>query len=210
MRRFAGLLVGAVILVGLTQLASASLILQIQMGGVDIRYDGTNIVSVGAPTPDPLTNATFLVDHVLVGADTSGVTLGLSIPGVSNLPVSGGQVSSAANGSLDLDLGGGQFLSLTLDSATVSYIPVFSTVYFVFVGSAATIDGQQLPYGLTLGDPVSVSFSTQMMAPITQSGGFVSSFLAAGTGEIQGVPEPATLSLLALGGLAMLRRRKSA
>ena len=208
MRRFSILLVGSVILVGLTQVASAGIM--IQLGGVDLRYNGTNIVDAGSADPDPLTNATFLVDSVPVGVDNTGVTLDLYIPGVFNIPVGGGQVNSAANGSLDLDLGGGEFLWLTLDSAVVTYIPVTSTVEFIFAGAASSIDGQQLPYGLSLADPVSASFSTQLSQPASQSGGFVSAFVSAGTGEIQGVPEPATLALLAFGGLALIRRRRRA
>jgi hypothetical protein len=207
MKWFSLLLVGSVMLAVLAPAASASFI-QIQLGGVDLQYDGTDIRNAGSPNPDPLTNATFLVDSVAIGADTTNVTLDLYIPGVSALPVGGGQVSSLSGGSLDLELGGGQYLELSLASAIVAYIPATSLIQFVFLGSVASIDGQDLPFDVVLAEPVSISFSTQLKAPITQSGGLVTSFQTAGTGEIQGVPEPATLSLLVIGSLAMMWRRR--
>ncbi|MFB3894246.1 MAG: PEP-CTERM sorting domain-containing protein [Phycisphaerae bacterium] len=209
MKRVAMMLVGSVVLVALTGAASAT-IMQIQIGGLDLVYDGVKIVDAGGASPDPLTNATFLLDGVNKGAVTTGVTMDLMIPGVSGIPAAGGQVSSDPGGTLSLTLGsGGDYLTLTLGSAVVSYIPLPGTVQFVFVGSAATIDGQQLPFGLSLGDPVSVSVSSQITQPVTQSGGIVTGFETAGTGEIQGVPEPGTIALLALGALAALRRRRA-
>jgi hypothetical protein len=201
-------MMAAVVLLGLAQAAHAQL-LQIQMGGVDLRYSGNQIrdFDPGNANPDPLTNATFLLDSTQVGVDTTDVTLDLLVPGVMNIPVGGGTVNSATNGSLDLDLGSGQFLSLALDSASVTYIPATSTVNYVFIGAAAAITGQNLPFGLTLGDPVSASFSIQTTEPVGSSGGFVTVFTTAGTGEIQGVPEPASLVLLSLGALTLLRRR---
>ena len=211
MKRFTLLLVGSVMLAGVAPIASAALI-QIQLGGVDLRYNGTNLFDAGTSSPDPLTNATFMVDGFEAGVDTTDVTMDLHIPGVTNIPVGGGQLNSSSGGSLNLDLGGGEYLSLALDSAFVAYIPMTSTIQFVFIGSAASSTGQNLPHGISINDPIGISFSTQIVEPISQSGGFVAVFKSAGTGEIQGfgvgIPEPATLSLLALGGLAILRRRR--
>jgi hypothetical protein len=210
--KYLGILAASLLLALVAQPASAAYI-QIQLGGLDLQYDGSSIYDSGTADPAPLTNATFLSDGVALGpADTSDVTLDLQIPGVLNIPAAGGSVTSASGGNLYLDLGDGEFLSLTLDVANVNYVPLTSTVQFVFAGSAASIDGQQLPYGITLGEPVSVSFSTQLIEPasyvVTQDGSFVGSFDAQGTGEIHAVPEPATLGLLGLGGLAILRRRR--
>lgn len=192
--------------------ASAEMI-QIQLGGVGLSYDGSSIVDTGPADPDPLTNATFLENDTPVGVVDENVTLNLNIPGVFNIPAgpTGGQVSSLDGGSLDLVVDDSTILSLTLDSVTVNYIPVISTVQFVFAGSSSTIDEQDLPFGLALVNPVSVSFSTQI-SQITDDGTSVSSFTSAGTGEIQGVPEPATLGILAFGGIMTLwqKRRKVA
>jgi hypothetical protein len=199
--------VAAMLLATIVASSASAEMIQIQLGGVGLSYDGSTIVDTGSADPDPLTNATFLADELWLGADITGVTLDLNIPGVSNIPVDGGQVSSAINGSLDLDLGGGEFLNLTLDSVTVNYIKVISTVQFVFAGASSTIDDQNLPYDLSLVDPVSVSFSTQIKE-IADDGTYVTSFTSAGTGEIQGVPEPATLGILAFGGIMTLWRKR--
>jgi len=200
------------ILLSLTQVSSAAVI-QIQLGGVDLTYQGTNIVDGGTSDPDELTNAIFLVDDLEVGQDTNDVTLDLRVPGVQNISTGGGQVNSQAGGFMDLQLGDGEFLTLALDSATVVYLPTTSLMQFVFVGSLASSTGQNLPYEISIDDPIGISFSTRITEPISHSGGFVTAFKSAGTGEIQGfgvgIPEPATMGMLALGGLALLRRRRT-
>lgn len=196
-----------VAMVGLPQAASADVI-QIQLGGVDLFYTGGIVRDSGTSNPDPLTNATFLVNSAVAGVDDTDVTLDLSIPGVLNLPAAGGSVNSAIGGDLDLALGGGEHLSLTLQSATVTNVPLTATLNIIFIASATTLDSQQLPFGITIAEPVSISFSTQTTEPISQSGGHVTVFRSAGTGEISGVPEPATMSLLVIGSLTVLRRRR--
>ncbi|MHB1156663.1 MAG: PEP-CTERM sorting domain-containing protein [Phycisphaerales bacterium] len=208
MARFQWRAAGLIVLwAGLAQAA----MIQIQLGGVDIQYTAQTIMdhSPDLADPDPLTNATFLVDGAQVGVVNTGVTLNMTIPGVMNIPVGGGTVNSAAGGTFDLSLGGGDYLSLTLEQTSVTYIPVYAQINFVFAGAAAAINGQQLPFVVSIGDPVSITFSTQVVPnTITTSGGYLTGFLAAGTGEIQGVPEPATLGLLAVGGVALLSRRR--
>jgi hypothetical protein len=158
--------------------------------------------------PDTLTNATFLVDNALVGVDVTGVTLDLLLPDVSNIPVGGGQVTSAADGTIDLDLGGGEFLSLTLEEATIAYLPLVGTIQFVFAAADGSVDDQNLPYGISMVDPVSISFSTQILGTVSHDGTHLTAFRSSGTGEFTGVPEPATMTLLALGGLTALARRR--
>jgi hypothetical protein len=206
--RFISSMATMAVVIGFSQIAQAG-VLQIQLGGVDLQYSGNQIQDAdpGLSDPDPLTNATFLQDSVLVGVDTTDVTLDLQIPGVMNIPITGGSVNSATNGTLDLALGGGEFVSLVLDSVNVTYIPVIGELNYVFAGSLASISGQNLPFGLILGEPVGVSFSTQTVAAVSSSGGFLTAARTAGTGEIQSIPEPASLALLGLGVVAMIRRR---
>lgn len=194
------------VLVGMTQVASATMI-QIQMGGVDLFYTGGVVKDAGTSAPDPLTNATFFVDGAEIGRVTEGVTLDLRIPGVENLPTAFGSVTSSQTGTLEL-MFGDDYLNLTLQSATVTNIPLTETLNIIFIASASELSSQQLPFGITIGEPISVSFSTHTTVPVSKSGNHITVFRSAGTGEITGVPEPATMTLLAIGGVTMLMRRR--
>ena len=202
----------------LTTTANAST-LQIQYTGVDLRYDGGSEIlhdngdpalAGGTDTSkaDDLLNMDFLVDGSGVGSLGSDIYLDLEIPEVTGLPLAGGSVitDGSPSGVLEL-LMPGVGLSLSLGAAEVSYLPALGgTINFVFGGAVASIDGQSLPFGLIIGDPVSVSFSTQVVAgTLTHDGTYVTGFDSRGTGEVQGVavPEPTTATL-ALGGLAIL------
>lgn len=189
---------------GLGSSAVDAATISIQFQGLNIAYSNatSDIVDVG--NPEPLNLVEFYVDDDVVGSFASGVTIDLDIPGLPAIPLTGGVVNSAAGGSLYLDFGAGDFLDLELASATVAYVSATATVNFTFGGSVASINGQSLPFGLELGDPVSMSFSTQVTSgSLVGAAGNIGSFLASGSGEVSGalVPEPSSLGLLALGGL---------
>jgi hypothetical protein len=183
--------------------------IQIDFQDLDISYSNTtgDVVSgstIGTATTDTLTVANFLVDNVSVGTDVTDVTIDLFIPNVDPILNNVTNVKfSDPGGSLVLNFGGGESVSLTLDEVTVIFQALSPTIEFVAAASVASINSQVLPFGLSLNDPVTVSFSTQV-ATLAHDGIFVGNFTAAGTGEISSgtvIPEPTSLGLLALGGL---------
>jgi hypothetical protein len=208
------LLIAVAVVFSLSQAASAGLI-QIQLGGVDLSYAGSVLSDANASGADDLTNATFLQDGSTIGVDNTEVTLDLFIPGVTGISAFGGQVNSLPNGTLDLQLGGGEHLQLALNTVEVTYLSLSGLIKFAFVGTVSSIVSQDLPYNLTMLDPVTVTFSTQIVGGYSEAANVVTTFDASGTGELQSsdqpfIPEPASLALIGLGGLLMFPRRRSA
>ncbi|MGL4514031.1 MAG: hypothetical protein ACRCT8_13150 [Lacipirellulaceae bacterium] len=197
--------------------ASASKII-IQFTGLDITYDGATIRDTGSPS-DPLSSVVITNDGADVAGSpfTTGAAIDVTIPGVVNIPTAGGSsesgaVSSLSGGSLKLALPGGGYLNLTLDSVMVNYLNL-GQVQFAFGATVAGVDGQQLPAGLELGSPATLSFSATIGLQTSSSNGRVSTFRATGSGEIVGdqIPEPTTAGLgllgLMLGTMGLLRYR---
>jgi hypothetical protein len=183
--------------------ATAAMI-QIQFTGLDLAYDGTQITDGGVgEATDPLSSIVVSLDGTQVAGSpfSSGVAIDLVIPGVSNIPASGGVVESAAGGQLRLTLPSGGFLNLALDRVTVNYLNL-GRVQFAFGATVAGIDGQSLPADLELGAPATLSFSATVGQELTGNNR-VTSFRATGSGEIMGdrIPEPAAgiVLLVALG-----------
>jgi hypothetical protein len=201
----------------------------IDFTGMNLVYDGSSIYDAGDSAggnldpdeADPLASADFFVDNVLVGSLSSDLSLDVYIPDV-------GGISSAANtvdvqttpgnpGFFDLLIGtsplAAEYIAVDLEEVTVTYIDVLNMVQFTFGAAISDSASQNLPFGLVVGQPVTVSFSAQIDAGTrTTGGGLVTGFEASGTGEIAGplVPEPTTGLLLVLGAVsaaAVARRR---
>jgi len=212
--------------IGVGQAAGSTI--EIQLAGLDIEYDGLTVQDAGGSNPadagssvsvdaDSLDTVNYLVDGELVGSFNrfdSSLYADFEFVPVEDIPVDGGTIHTGlTSGHFDLlipDIG----LDLDLNDAWVIYTPVPNTsVAFVFAGSIATISDQNLPLGLVIGDPVQVSFSTQV-EPETVThdpqNEYVTGFSASGTGEITGqlIPEPSTLILLAIATLGFVVRRK--
>jgi len=214
-RGVASSLLAAVLMFQVQILDAAAL--QIQFTGLDIEYDGLLLTTVG--DPDPLKSVTLRVDGSLAGptmVDSPDVIFAQLAIAVKNIPASGGFGITDPVGSLDLGLNTGG-LGLILEDASVQFLPTGS-VDFIIAGSLASIVGQDLPYGLMIDDPVTVSFSTQITPgslSVNPLNNLIDGFTASGTGEISGaavVPVPPAVWLLSSGLISLVsfsKRKKT-
>ena len=206
--------------------AAQAALVEVQFSGVNLVYNGSSIVDAGSPAggtldpvnADPLNTMTFLSNGTPVGTIVSNISLDLLIPDVTGLlatPSSSQTIVTPGTtpGYLDLLIGtsplAAQYLAVNLASVSVTYIDVASTIQFAFVGATASLSGSVLPFGLSAGNPVTVSFSVQIdPGSLTSDGGLITGFTASGTGEVRAIPEPAALAPLAVAGLMLTRRRR--
>jgi hypothetical protein len=201
--------------------------LDIQFTGMDLVYDGSAIYDGGSTAgglanpadADPLTEVEFYVDGSLVGSLNSDVSLDAYIPDVTGISSAAGTIynqSTPGNpGFFDLLIGtsplASQFLLIDLADVNITYVDVANVVQFTFGAAVADSFAQNLPFGLVIGDPVTVTFSAQVTAGTrTTANNLVTGFRSTGTGSILGtvVPEPATCLLAAIGLISCLARRK--
>ncbi len=219
--RLSGLL--GVVALGATA-ASADVV--IHFTGMDLVYDGTALYDGGSTAggladpadADPLATVDFFVSGGLVGSLDSDISLDVFIPdisGISDAPDTVYNVWTLGNpGFFDLLIGtsplASEFLMVDIESVNFTYVDVGGLVQFTFGGAVGVGSAQNLPFGLQIADPVTLSFSAQVVPGTLQSsGGFITGFEAFGTGEFRAIPAPATGALLALGAAAGFRRRRS-
>ncbi|MEO1497800.1 MAG: hypothetical protein AAFV43_11680 [Planctomycetota bacterium] len=185
---------------------------EIQLVGVDIEYDATTgeISQLGA-APDALAAMFFFNDDSEVGkllTPTDDISFKLTIPNVFGIDPNGETINVANEpGSLELLIPDSALL-LTLSTAEVVYQPVFGGIgdlRFTFVGSVGSVVSQALPFDLKIGDPVTVSLSTQATL-LTSTSSEITRLEARGTGELSAefavdpnnnIPEPRMLAMIA-------------
>jgi hypothetical protein len=202
-------------------------VLQIQYTGVDLTYDGaalydtTSILGGGgvAAFATPLTSEVYLIDGVPVGGFLSGIFLDVFLGlGPIAAPAPFTSVTVSGFGISDLLTPPASTWGLAVDVLMdVTITNVGGTLFMTAVGEGS-IFAQALPgfVPFALSNPISVSFSTQIVAgTYTTAGGFITGFRARGTGEHSGtlVPEPSSCILLGVGvlfGTVAYRRRKAA
>jgi hypothetical protein len=208
--------------------ATLAATIDIQFTGANLVYDGTNLHDAGGSAggvadpadADGLTSAVFSVDGTPVGTLLTDISLDVFIPDVTGIPVGAGvvdvQTTPGNPGFFDLLVGtsplASEFLLVDLEDVSITYIDVLGIVQFTFGAAVSDTFAQNLPFGLAIGDPVSVSFSAQIIAGTkTDNGSVITGFEAAGAGEFRGpaVPEPTAICMAVVGGLACFGLRRN-
>lgn len=202
----------------------------IEFTGLNLVYNGSSLsdaksLAGGLANPadaDPLASVDVFLDGTLIGSLGNDIALDAYIPDVVNIPDGPNAVYNLTTpgnpGFFDLLIGtsplASQFLLLDVSAMNIAFIDVSGVAQFTFGAAVTSAGSQNLPFGLEIGDPITVSFSAQIdPGTRTSAAGFVTGFDASGTGEIGGplIPEPASGLLLLAGGLfaAGLRRRRT-
>jgi PEP-CTERM motif len=216
--------VACALLVMIAAPASAATI-EIGFTGLNLVYDGSALYDAGSTSgglanpadADALTSVDFSVDGIPAGSLSSDVSADIHIPDVTGIPVGPGvdnQTTPGNPGFFDLLIGTSplatQFLLVDLEDVNITYLDVANIVQFTFGAAVSDVFAQNLPFALTIGDPITVSFSAQLITGTkTDNGSVITGFSAFGSGEIRGpnVPEPGTCLLAALGMVATLTGR---
>ncbi|MGD0519203.1 MAG: hypothetical protein ABSA26_16830 [Thermoguttaceae bacterium] len=226
------------LILGLIASSAVAEQIQIEITGLNFKYDGTDIFDSVAKAggnyntaeADPLTTIDFYKDSTWVGSLTASdnIFADLLIDNVKNIPVSGGPVTTGdgiAGFGLDLLQNNGSqtnvLLSLNLNQLSLYYSG--AGIYITVGGLADSLVDQELPFGLTLStqDQISFVISSSKLTDVHKSGNYLSTFIASGTGDINGtlesnpIPEPtstAALAGLTAAGLliSFLRKRRAA
>lgn len=204
--------------------ASANAGISIEFTGLDLIYDGSAFYDAGSiaggvadpADADQLVSLDFFNNNTLVGSLSADIALDIYIPdvtGISAAPNTTYNTTTPGNpGYFDLLIGtsplASEYLLVDLASVSITYLDITGVVQFTFAGAISTSITQDLPFGLVADEPVTISFSTQIVpGTLTSDAGFITGFNAIGTGEFQSIPTPSAVALLGASGLAFRRRR---
>jgi hypothetical protein len=203
--------------------------IQIQFTGLDLVYDGTDLIDAKDPDgrngdpdeSDSLISMSFLQNGETIGTLTEDIYVDFLIADLKDIPAGGGLVYSGGNGGdFGFDLltsQAGWGLALDIDEFMLYYSG--GELVMTANGVATGIHAQNLPFDLIMDDDqqIVIGIHSTALADVTtsQDGQTVASFTAGGTGSVKGglglIPEPTSL-VLALVGLigvtaAWIRRR---
>jgi len=206
--------------------ASADAAVRIEFTGMNMVFNGSALHDAGSASggladvndADPLVTVDCFVDNVPVGSLYSDIFLDFYIAGINPFPSAPNSVSvqsvTPQASYFDLLIGNpaSQGLLVDIQSVTVTYADIAGIVQFTFAGAVGAVYAQDLPFGLQVADPVTISLSSQVTpGSLNIDGDYVYGFTAFGTGEYDAaaVPAPGSMALMGLGGLVAIRRRRA-